>query len=145
MIAVDWIARLNAHRDHTLMDTLDIRYTESGDDFLVAEMVVDARHLQPMGILHGGASAALAESVGSAASAIALDGSGRAAVGLELAINPLGAARPGATIVARAEAVHLGRSTHLWQIRMNDKNGRKVALAKLTMIVLEDRTPPGGD
>ncbi len=139
----DWIERLNGQRSKTLMDTLDIRYVQAGDGVLVAEMPVDSRHLQPMGILHGGASAALAESVGSAASAMMLDGSGRAAVGLELAINHLGAVRPGTTIVAHAEAVHLGRSTHLWQIRIDDGDGRKVALAKLTMLVLEDRSPPG--
>ena len=143
MNAPDWTERLNAHRDDTLMDTLAIRYTESGDDFLVAEMPVDARHLQPMGILHGGASAALAESVGSAASARVLAGSGRAAVGLELAINHLGAVRSGGVVRARAEAVHLGRSTHLWQIALTDADDRKVALAKLTMLVLEDRSPPG--
>ncbi|NKI34691.1 hotdog fold thioesterase [Wenzhouxiangella sp. XN79A] len=130
----DWIERLNAHRDGTLMDTLDIRYRDAGPDFLVADMPVDERHRQPMGILHGGASAALAESVGSAASAMVLADTGRAAVGLELAINHLAAVRNG-RITARAEAVHLGRSTHLWQIRIEDEHGRKVALAKLTLLV----------
>jgi 1,4-dihydroxy-2-naphthoyl-CoA hydrolase len=138
----DWIQRLNAHRDQTLMHTLDIEYTEAGPKHLVAEMPVDERHFQPMRILHGGASAALAESVGSAASAMVLSGSGRAAVGLELAINHLGAVRSG-RIVARADAVHLGRSTHLWQIRIHDDAGKNVALAKLTMLILEDRSPPG--
>lgn len=140
----DWIQRLNAHRDRTLMNTLEIRYTEAGADFLLAEMPVDDRHLQPMGILHGGASAALAESVGSAASAMVLSGSGRAAVGLELAINHLGAVH-GGRVTARADAVHLGRSTHLWQVRIDDEEGRQIALAKLTMLVLEDRSPPGAE
>lgn len=139
-----WPERLNAHRERTLMDTLDIRYTSAGDDFLVAEMPVDDRHLQPMGILHGGASAALAESVGSAASAMVLSGSGRTAVGLELAINHLGAVHTG-RVTARADAVHLGRSTHLWQIRIHDERDRPVALAKLTMLVLEDRSAPGAE
>lgn len=142
MTQAEWAERLNAHRDRTLMNTLDIRYTEAGADFLVAEMPVDDRHRQPMGILHGGASAALAESVASAASAMVLSGSGRAAVGLELAINHLGAVH-GGRVTARAEAVHLGRSTHLWQIRIHDEHDRPVALAKLTMLVLEDRSPPG--
>lgn len=138
----EWIERLNAHRGNTLMDTLDIRYTDAGDDFLVAEMPVDDRHRQPMGILHGGASAALAESVASAASAMVLSGTNRAAVGLELAINHLGAVH-GGRVTAHADAVHLGRSTHLWQIRLHDEGGRDVALAKLTMLVLEDRSAPG--
>ncbi len=145
MNSTDWVERLNAHRDDTLMDTLAIRYIEAGEEFLVAEMPVDSRHLQPMGILHGGASAALAESVGSAASAMVLGDRRRAAVGLELAINHLGAVRAGAMVRARAEAVHLGRSTHLWQIMLTDANDRKIALAKLTMLVLEGREPPGSD
>mgnify|MGYP006288938693 CR=1 FL=1 len=142
MPRTDWIERLNAHNRDTLMATLEIRYIDAGDDFLVADMPVDERHRQPMGILHGGASAALAESVASAASAMVLADSGRAAVGLELAINHLGAVRSG-RIIARADAVHLGRSTHLWQIRIRDEAGDDVALAKLTMLVLEDRSPPG--
>lgn len=142
--AEDWLERLNAHNQHTLMQTLDIRYVDAGPEHLVAEMPVDTRHHQPMGILHGGASAALAESVGSAASAMVLAGSGRAAVGLELAINHLRAVRSG-RVRARADAVHLGRSTHLWQIRIRDERERDVALAKLTMLVLDDREPPGSE
>jgi len=130
------VALLNAHRDQTLMATLDIVYTRAGPDFLEATMPVGPKCHQPMGILHGGASAALAESVASAASALKLHGAGRQAVGLELAINHLGAIRAG-TLHARAEAIHIGRSTHLWQIDIRDESGRRIALAKLTMMVLD--------
>lgn len=130
--------RLNHIVPGTLMETLGIRYTDSGDDFLVATMPVDQRHHQPFGILHGGATAALAESVGSAASGLKLQGSGSHAVGLELAINHLASVREG-VISARARAIHLGRSTHLWQIDVHDESGRRVAMAKLTMLVRRDR------
>lgn len=119
----------------TLMETLGIRYTDAGESFLEATMPVESRHHQPMGILHGGATAALAESVGSAASAFRLSGSGRQAVGLELSINHIRGLREG-EVTARADAVHLGRSTHLWQITVTGNDGRLVAHAKLTMMVM---------
>lgn len=126
---------LNAHNRNTLMEVLGIEYTEVGEDSLTATMPVDARVHQPMGILHGGATAALAESVGSAASALKLDLKTQSAVGLELAINHLRSMREG-RVTATARAVHIGRSTHLWQIEIHDQDQRRIAHAKLTMIVL---------
>jgi len=130
----------------TLMETLGIRYTDFGDRFLEATMPVDGRHLQPMKILHGGATAALAESVASAASAAWLHETketARMPVGLDLSINHVRAVRQG-IVTAHAEAVHLGRSTHLWQIRITDDQDRLIALARLTVMVLEDGPAPGG-
>ena len=129
------LARFNRMVPGTLMETLGISYTDFGEGFLEATMPVDARHLQPMRILHGGATAALAESVASAASAAELDGTGRYPVGLDLGVNHLRSVSEG-VLTARAEAVHLGRSTHLWQIRITDDQGRLIALAKLTLMVL---------
>ena len=129
------LSKLNDWSENTLMQTLGIRYTAVGEDFLEATMPVEPKHHQPMGILHGGATAALAESVGSAASGIHLKGTGQYAVGLELAINHLRSVRSG-IITARAEAIHRGRSTHLWQIFIRDEQQRNVAMAKLTMIVM---------
>lgn len=130
------LERLNRMIPDTLMETLGISYTDAGEGFLEATMPVDARHLQPMRILHGGATAALAESVASAASAAELDGTGRYPVGLDLGINHIRGVSEG-VLTARAEAVHLGRSTHLWQIRITDDLGRLIAMAKLTLMVLE--------
>ena len=130
------LERLNRMIPGTLMETLGISYTDAGEGFLEATMPVDARHLQPMRILHGGATAALAESVASAASAAELDGTGRYPVGLDLGINHIRGVSEG-VLTARAEAVHLGRSTHLWQIRITDDLGRLIAMAKLTLMVLE--------
>lgn len=130
------LADLNDRLPGTLMETLGIRYTDAGEGLLEATMPVDSRHHQPMGILHGGATAALAESVASAASGLALAGTGRQAVGLDLGINHIRSVT-GGVITARAEALHMGRSTHLWQIRISDANERLIAQAKLTMMVLD--------
>ncbi len=130
------LAKLNASNSNTLMAELDIQYTAAGEDFLEASMPVTPRVHQPMGILHGGATAALAESVGSAASAIRVDRSRQGVVGTELTINHLRSLREG-RITARAEAIHLGRSTHLWDIRVRDDDDRLIAVARLRMMVLE--------
>jgi len=119
----------------TLMETLGIRYVDAGEGFLEAVMPVDSRHHQPMGILHGGATAALAESVASAASGLVLSDTGGKPVGLDLSINHIRSLSSG-EVRARAEAVHLGRSTHLWQIRIVDERGRLIAQAKLVVMVL---------
>ncbi|NCO18717.1 MAG: hotdog fold thioesterase [Gammaproteobacteria bacterium] len=130
--------RLNASSQDTLMEALGILYSAAGDEFLEATMPVESRHHQPMGILHGGATAALAESVASAASAIQLGHSGRVPVGLELSINHIRSVREG-LLTARAEPIHLGRSTQLWQIRIRDQQDRLIALAKLSVMVLDPR------
>lgn len=134
------LAVVNGLLPGTLMETLGIRYVDAGEGFLEALMPVDSRHHQPMGILHGGATAALAESVASAASGLVLSGTGRKPVGLDLSINHI-RSLSGGEVRARAEAVHLGRSTHLWQIRIVDERGRLIAQAKLVIMVLE--TEPG--
>lgn len=130
------LARLNATNADTLMSHLGIEYTAVGEGYLEASMPVTASHHQPMGILHGGASAALAESVGSAASALQLDLDRQFAVGLALDINHLKSLREGC-VTARAEAIHLGRSTHLWDIRLRDEKDRTIAVSRLSMMVLD--------
>lgn len=130
------LERLNATNADTLMSHLGIAYTEVGDDFLEASMPVTPSHHQPMGILHGGASAALAESVGSAASALQLDLSQQFAVGMALDIQHLRSMRDG-RVTARAEAIHIGRSTHLWDIRLRDERDRTIAVSRLSMMVLD--------
>lgn len=130
------LAVVNGLSPGTLMETMGIRYTDAGEGFLEAVMPVDSRHHQPMGILHGGASATLAESVASAASGLVLTDTGRRPVGLDLAVNHVRSVS-GGQIKARAEAIHLGRSTHLWQVRIVDERDRLVAQAKLLIMVLE--------
>lgn len=130
------LERLNASSANTLLVLLNIRYVDVGEDFLVATMPVGPTVHQPAGILHGGATAALAESVGSAASALRLDLSRQMPVGMELSINHLRSMREG-LVSARAELVHGGRSTHLWDIRIQDEQARQIAWARLSTMILD--------
>ncbi len=129
------LAKLNQSSANTLMETLGIEYTDVGEGFLEATLPVGPAVHQPMGILHGGATAALAESVGSAASALLLDLKTHYPVGLELSINHIRSMREG-KVRARADLVHQGRTTHLWNISITDEEGRMVAWSRLSMMVL---------
>ncbi|MCW8879117.1 MAG: hotdog fold thioesterase [Kangiellaceae bacterium] len=126
---------LRKRRENTLVEHLGIEVTEVGDDYLVASMPVDNRTHQPMGILHGGASIALAETVGSMAANLAVDEE-HYCVGLEVNGNHLRSIRSGA-VYARANPVHLGRSTHVWDIRITDGQEKNVCISRLTMAVLK--------
>ena len=129
------LEKLNAINKNTLMETLDITYTEVGDDFLVATMPVNSRVHQPMGLLHGGASVALAESVGSAASYYFLDHEKYEVRGLEINANHIRSIREG-TVKATARMLHKGRTTLLWEIKIVDEKERLISICKLTCIIL---------
>jgi 1,4-dihydroxy-2-naphthoyl-CoA hydrolase len=129
------LEKLNAINKNTLMETLDITYTEVGDDFLVATMPVNSRVHQPMGLLHGGASVALAESVGSAASYHFLDHEKHEVRGLEINANHVRSIREG-TVKATARMLHKGRTTLLWEIKIVDEKERLISICKLTCIIL---------
>jgi len=131
---------LQATAGGTMTGHLGIVFTAFGDDWLEATMPVDARTIQYMGIMHGGATAALAETVGSYAANLALDRGRCRAVGLELNISHLRAVRAG-LVTARATRRHIGRTTQLWDIENRDEKGRTVSLARLTLAVVPlDRT-----
>jgi uncharacterized protein (TIGR00369 family) len=123
---------------NTLMQTLNIEYTDAGEDFLVATMPVNPSVHQPMGLLHGGASVALAESVGSAASMLYVNSELSEVRGIEISANHLKAKRDG-IVTATAKIVHKGRSIHLWEIRITDENNSLITLCKLTNMVLPKR------
>lgn len=120
---------------NTLMETLEIEYIDAGEDFLTAKMPVNARVHQPMGLLHGGASVALAESVGSAASLLFVNPEKSEVRGIEISANHLKAKRDG-MVYATAKIVHKGRSIHLWEIRITDESDNLVSLCKLTNMIL---------
>jgi 1,4-dihydroxy-2-naphthoyl-CoA hydrolase len=120
---------------NTLMETLEIEYIDAGEDFLTAKMPVNSRVHQPMGLLHGGASVALAESVGSAASIMFVNPEKSEVRGIEISANHLKAKRDG-MVYATAKIVHKGRSIHLWEIRITDENDSLVCLCKLTNMIL---------
>ena len=132
------LEKLNAINKNTLMETLDINYTEIGEDYLVATMPVNSRVHQPMGLLHGGASVALAESVGSAASHHFLDHEEHEVRGLEINANHVRAIREG-TVKATARMLHKGRTTLLWEIKIEDEKDRLISICKLTCIILTKR------
>ncbi|WP_306013963.1 MULTISPECIES: PaaI family thioesterase [unclassified Allomuricauda] len=120
---------------NTLMETLDITYVDVGENFLLAKMPVTPRVHQPDGVLHGGASVALAESVGSAASYIFLDGQKFFVRGIEIAANHVKSIREG-FVYARASILHKGRTTQLWEIKITDEEGQLISNCKLTTIAL---------
>lgn len=129
------LERLNQMCQNTLMETLGIRFTDLGADYAEATMPVGPAVHQPMGLLHGGATVALAESVGSAASLLFADGEQVDIRGIEISANHLKSKREG-MVKARAKLIHKGRSTLLWEIRVEDEQGQMISLCKLTCIVL---------
>ncbi|KRB70472.1 hotdog fold thioesterase [Noviherbaspirillum sp. Root189] len=120
----------------TAIDHLGIEFTDFGENWLEARMPVDKRTIQPFGILHGGASVLLAESLGSAASNFSIDNETHYAVGLDINANHVRAVREG-YVTGKATPIHLGRSTHVWQIMIYDSAQRLSCVARLTMSILE--------
>ncbi|NGP52545.1 hotdog fold thioesterase [Thioalkalivibrio sp. XN8] len=129
------VEALNAMSRGTLMEQVDIRFTEVGDDYLAGTMPVDGRTHQPFGLLHGGATAALAETLGSSAANCCLDMSTHYAVGLEINTNHLRSVRSG-LVTGTARPIHIGRRTQVWEIRTTDESGRLTAISRLTMAVM---------
>lgn len=129
---------LNSLSKNTLMETLAIEFVDVGDDYLVATMPVTPKVHQPMGILHGGASVALAESVGSSASHLFVDTTKYIVKGIEIAANHLKSKKEG-MLTATAKIIHKGKTTHLWEIRIMDEKNTLISLCKLTNIILEKR------
>ena len=123
---------------NTLMQTLEIEYIDAGEDFLVAKMPVNPNVHQPMGLLHGGASVALAESVGSAASMLYVNHDLSEVRGIEISANHVKAKRSG-IVYGTARIIHKGSSIHLWEIKITDENDNLISLCKLTNMVLPKR------
>lgn len=129
------LAALNAHASNTLVSNLGIVVTAAGDDWLRGTMPVDARTVQPYGILHGGASVALAETLGSMAGNLCVDTTKEMVVGLEINANHVRAMR-GGVVTGTARALHVGRSTQLWEIRIENDEGKLVCVSRLTLAVV---------
>ena len=130
------LARCNFFSKNTLMETLEIEYIDAGEDFLVAKMLVNPRIHQPMGLLHGGASVALAESVGSAASMLFVNPEEFEIRGIEISANHLRSIKEG-FVFGTARIIHKGKTLHLWEIKITDEEGRLISLCKLTNMVLQ--------
>lgn len=132
------IAQCNAFSKNTLMETLNIEFIDAGEGFLIAKMPVNSRVHQPMGLLHGGASVALAESVGSAASMFLVNSGEREIRGIEISANHLKAKRDG-FVIGTARIIHRGGTLHLWEIKITDEDNNLVSICKLTNMVLPRR------
>ena len=132
------LARLNGWSANTMMEALGIRITAVGDDWLAGSMPVDHRTHQPYGLLHGGASVALAETLGSTAAMLTLDPEKELAVGLDINANHVRGVRSG-TVTGTAKALHIGRTTQVWEIRIENEEGALVCISRITMAVIPAR------
>jgi len=120
----------------TMAQHLGIEWVEVGNDYIKARMPVDHRTIQPYGLLHGGASCALAETVGSVASAMVVDHSKYFCVGLEINANHVRSARQG-FVTGTAAPLHLGSTTHVWDIKIHNEEGKLVCISRLTVAILK--------
>jgi len=125
----------NSVSKDTLMETLEISYVDVGDDFVIAKMPVTTRVHQPDGVLHGGAMVALAESVGSLAAYMFIDYKKFMIRGIEISANHVKSVKEG-FVYAKAKAIHLGRTTQLWDIKITDENENLISVVKLSTISL---------
>ncbi|MEI5985550.1 hotdog fold thioesterase [Sphingobacterium sp. PU5-4] len=115
---------------------LDIKATSISDDEIIAEMPVNEKVKQPYGLLHGGASCVLAESVGSIASNMVVDGNVYAGVGLEINANHIRPVTKG-KVTAICKPLHIGKTTHVWDIKINNERGALVCISRLTIAVIK--------
>ncbi len=130
------LEELNGNRHGTLIGTLGILFTEIGADFVRGTMPVDTRTVQPYGLLHGGASVALAETLGSMGAAMCVDADEYQVVGQEINANHVRAARSG-LVTGTARAVHLGGRTHVWAIEIVNDAQKLVCISRITMAVIK--------
>ena len=130
------VEQLNRRGRGTMVDHLDILFEAVGPDYLAASMPVDHRTIQPLGLLHGGASVVLAETVGSVAGALCVDLRSQFCVGVEVNANHLRAVKSG-RVTATARPLSVGRKIQVWQINTEDDEGRLVTASRLTLAVLD--------
>lgn len=129
---------LNHFSKGTMAEHLGIEITEVGKDFIVAKMPVNEKTKQPLGLLHGGASVALAETLGSVAAYSSIDASKQAAVGLEINANHIRSATDG-FVYGRAEPLHIGRTTQVWEIKITNEQGKLVCVSRITVALLDKK------
>ena len=125
----------------TMVEHIGIEFIDIGEDYLKARMPVDHRTRQPYGLLHGGASVALAETLGSMAAALVIDRQQFYCVGLEINANHIRGAREG-FVTGIARPLHIGKTTHVWEIRIHDEKDRLICVSRLTVAILSN--PAGG-
>ena len=137
------VARINSTREVSVWNILDIKLVSAEKDKVVATMPIGPNHRQQVGYLHGGISVVLAESVASLGTVLNIDASRQMAFGLEINANHLRPKREG-QLTAIATPIHRGRTTHVWDIRISDENGKLVCISRCTVAVV-DRPPDNGN
>lgn len=130
------IEEINRICKDTFIGYLDIEFLEYSNDSVVARMPVDENKLQPMGLLHGGASLALAETVASAGSVFIVDEKKYNVLGLQVTGNHISTLSSG-EVIARAELVHKGNSTHVWDVKISSQDGKLISIARVTNVIIE--------
>ena len=133
------VTRLQEMCKSTMIDHLGIEFTEVGNDFICAKMPVDHRTVQPMRLLHGGASLTLAETLGSIASVSLVDHHKFDCVGLEINANHLKSAREG-FVTGKATAIHVGRKTHVWEIKISNEQNHLICISRLTVAIISKKS-----
>jgi len=132
------LKRINSANKNTLMETLEMSFIDIGENFLTATMPVNSRVFQPDGVLHGGATVALAESVGSAASYLSVDREKQMVRGIVISANHLKSVTEG-FIYAKATPIHKGRTTQLWEIKITDDENKLISHCKLSTMILNKK------
>ncbi|MCV9386451.1 hotdog fold thioesterase [Reichenbachiella ulvae] len=127
---------INNLSKNTLVEHIDIQFTEIGDDYLKGTMPVDKRTHQPLGLLHGGASVALAETLGSVAATMTLNPEEQYCVGLDINANHIKSAREG-TVEGTARPLHVGKKTQVWEIKITNEQKELVCVSRITLAVLD--------
>ena len=130
------LKRINSANKSTLMETLEMNFIDVGEDYLIAKMPVNSRVYKPDGVLHGGATVALAESVGSAASYMSVDNKTQMVRGIIISANHLKSVNEG-FVYAKATPIHKGRTTQLWEIKITDDNYNLISHCKLSTMILK--------
>ncbi len=132
------LKKINSANKNTLMETLEISFIDIGENFLTAKMPVNSWVFQPDGVLHGGATVALAESVGSAASYLSVDREKQMVRGIVISANHLKSVTEG-FIYAKAIPIHKGRTTQLWEVKITDDDNKLISHCKLSTMILKKR------
>lgn len=127
---------VNSFSKNTLLSHLNIEFTNIGNYYLEAKMPVNHKTTQPMGILHGGATVALAESIGSVGSNMLIDVKTEYAVGLTINANHVGSVRDN-YVIGKGTIIHKGRSTHVWNIEVRDNNEKLISICRLTVMIVK--------
>ncbi len=130
------LTELNSFSKNTLLSNLEIEFIKIGSDYLTAKMPVNYKTTQPMGILHGGATVALAESIGSVGSNMLIDVKSEYAVGLSINANHVGSARDN-YVIGKGTIIHKGKSTHVWNIEIKDNNEKLISVCRLTVMIIK--------